>query len=81
MPEIRGTLNLRHDYGPCVWCGRHSNSLCYAPGIEREVSLHVLCAGRIILAYRRFQRGQVLETDTRERLDRVLRLPAGVDHG
>lgn len=58
MPEIRGTIPLddRPEYQvPCVWCAFPTSTRAETPGRPDlgEVPLHVLCAGAVIVAYRR----------------------------
>lgn len=56
---ITGTLSRSAVQGPCVWCGGLSTSRALAPGIGREVPIHILCCARVVQAARRWiERGE-----------------------
>lgn len=56
MATIIGSLSRSGEIqGPCVWCGRPSTSRAEAPGIGREVPIHLLCCAAVIRAFRLWQ--------------------------
>lgn len=60
----------------CVWCGRPTNSLIFAEGLQREVPMEPTCGMALMYAYRRWLRG-ALEPGARstERITRLLGAP------
>ena len=55
MTDLTITGNLSRSgeiQGPCVWCQKPSTSRALAPGLGREVPIHVLCCLRVVRAAR-----------------------------
>jgi hypothetical protein len=46
--------------GECVFCGRPTSDLWYAPGLGREVPADGGCMLRLVVLYRKWRRGQQL---------------------
>lgn len=66
MATIEGTISLDdrpEDRRPCVWCGEQTSTRALAPFLDppRMVPLDVLCAGAIIVAFRRRREGRLTD--------------------
>lgn len=62
MPEIRGHFPLYPDPArmrPCVLCLEPTDVVAMAPGVGRELPIHVFCAAWLVSAYRKMQAGRL----------------------
>ena len=74
--EVAGRIPVPGDgpldgSGTCLWCQRPTGDVAMAPGLGREVPLHMECAGQMIVAYKAHLRGRSMARYLTERATRV----------